>query len=81
MEAKEQRIKLFQHLDGVLGRAEKKAKNKNLNDAQKQAWNRIIIQAVSAYGKILSTEELEQRVEDLEEKLKTGVLIPNGNKQ
>ena len=80
MEAKELRTKLFQHLNGVLGRAEKKVKNKNTKNVDALSWNRIIIQAVNAYGRLIESEDLEQRLEALEEKLKTGVLIPNGNK-
>ena len=45
------------------------------------AWGRLIIQAVSAYGRLLDTEELEERVTELEEKLKDGVLIPNGKQK
>jgi hypothetical protein len=77
MEAKEHREKLFRHLDGVLERVEKKAINKNTRNGDALSWNRIIIQAVNAYGRILNMEELEQRIETLEEKLKKGVLIPN----
>ena len=81
MDAKEHREKLFQHLDGVLGRAEKKVKNKNTKNGEALSWNRIIIQTVNAYGRLIDAEDLEQRLEALEEKLKTGVLIPNGTKQ
>ena len=77
MEIKDHRKKLFQHLDGVLERAEKKTKNKNTKNGDALSWNRIIIQAVSAYGKLLNMEELEQRIESLELKLKDGVVIPN----
>ena len=79
MEAKDLRNKLFQHLKSVLDRAEKKAKNRKTKDSL--SWNRIIIQAVNAYGRLIEAEDLEQRLEALEEKLKTGVLIPNGNKR
>jgi len=81
MEAKEHRTKLFQHLDGVLGRAEKKVKNKNTKNGDALSWNRIIIQAVNAYGRLIEAEDLEQRLEALEEKLKNGVLIPNETKR
>ena len=81
MEAKEHRTKLFQHLNDVLGRAEKKVKNKNTKNGDALSWNRVIIQAVNAYGRLIENAELEQRLEALEEKLKTGVLIPNGTKQ
>jgi len=80
MDTKKDRQKLFHHLNTVLTLSEKKIGNKNNQDGIKQSWARIQISAVSAYGRLLDTEELEQRVEDLEEKLKNGVLIPNGNK-
>jgi len=81
MDVKERRNQLFQYLDGVLDRAEKKAKNGKTKNGEKLAWNRIIIQAISTYGRLLDTEELEERVTDLEEKLKDGVLIPNGKQK
>ena len=77
MNAKDHREQLFQHLNGVLGLAQKKYDLKNgQSDQRKLAWGRLIIQAVSAYGRLLDTEELEERVAELEEKLKNGVLIP-----
>lgn len=81
MDINEIRNSLYRYLEGVLGRAEKKATNKNTKNGDALSWNRIIIQAVNAYGRLLSDEELEQRVEELEEKLKDGVLIPNGESQ
>ena len=81
MEVKEHRERLFRLLDGVLNRAEKKATNKNTKNGDARSWNRIIIQAVNAYGRLLESEDLEQRVEHLEQKLKDGVLIPNGERK
>ena len=81
MEVKEHRERLFRLLDGVLNRAEKKAINKNTKNGDALSWNRIIIQAVNAYGRLLESEDLEQRVEQLEHKLKDGVLIPNGERK
>ena len=78
MNINEVRNRLFRYLEGVLDRAEKKATNKNTKNGDALSWNRIIIQAVNVYGRLLSDEELEERVEQLEEKLKDGVLIPNG---
>ena len=81
MNAKERREQLFQHLTNVLSLAQKKYNLKNgQSDGRKLAWGRLIIQAVSAYGRLLDTEEMEERVTKLEEKLKDGVLIPNDNK-
>ena len=81
MDVKERRNQLFQYLNGVLDRAEKKAKSSKTKNGEKLAWNRIIIQAISTYGRLLDTEELEERVAELEEKLKDGVLIPNGKQK
>jgi len=81
MDVKDRRNQLFQYLNGVLDRAEKKAKNSKTKNGEKLAWNRIIIQAISTYGRLLDTEELEERVARLEEKLKDGVLIPNGKQK
>ncbi len=82
MNAKDRREQLFQHLTSVLSLAQKKYELKNgQSDQRKLAWGRLIIQAVSAYGRLLDTEELEERVTELEEKLKDGVLIPNGKQK
>ncbi len=81
MDVKDRRELLFQHLTSVLSLAQKKYELKNgQSDGRKLAWGRLIIQAVSAYGRLLDTEELEERVAKLEENLKDGVLIPNDHK-
>ena len=79
MNTKDHREQLFQHLTSVLSLAQKKYDlKKGQSDRRKLAWGRLIIQAVSAYGRLLDTEEMEERVTKLEEKLKEGVLIPSG---
>ena len=81
MNVKDRREQLFQHLTGVFSLAQKKYELKSgQSGGRKLAWGRLIIQAVSAYGRLLDTEELEERVTELEEKLKDGVLIPNDHK-
>jgi hypothetical protein len=70
------RNKLFQYLEDVLSISLKKFKTENKTDKERRAWARILIQAINSYGKLLESETLEMRVEDLEEKLKNGVLIP-----
>jgi hypothetical protein len=70
------REKLFQHLDGVLSVSQKKFAIENKPDKERRAWARILIQAINSYGKLLEFEELEMRIEDLEEKLKNSILIP-----
>ena len=64
MNAKDRREQLFQHLTSVLSLAQKKYDLKNgQSDGRKLAWGRLTIQAVSAYGRLLDTEELEEREE------------------
>ena len=70
------RKKLFEHLDVVLSVSQKKFEAENKSDKERRAWGRILIQAINAYGKLLSYDELEMRILDLEGKLKNGVLIP-----
>jgi hypothetical protein len=70
------RTKLFEYLDGVLSVSQKKFTVENKPDKERRAWARILIQAINSYGKLLESETLEMRIEDLEEKLKNGVLIP-----
>ena len=48
----------------------------NKTDKERRSWARLLVTSIGVYGKLLETEELEQRVLELEEKLKTGVLIP-----
>ena len=72
---KKLRKKLFEHLDAVLSVSQKKFETENKPDGERRAWARILVQTINAYGKLLESEELEVRVEDLEEKLKNGVLI------
>ena len=62
---------LFQYLNGVLDRNEKKAKNRKNKNAI--ASDRIVIQAVTAYGKLLELEQLEtlrEEVDQIKEDLK-----------
>ena len=73
---KKLRTKLFQHLEDVLIVSQKKFKLENKTDKERRAWARILIQAINSYGKLLESEELEIRIEELEEKMKNGVLIP-----
>ena len=73
------RTKLFQYLDDVLSVSQKKFTLENKPDKERRAWARILIQTINSYGKLLESEKLEIRIEDLEEKLKNGVLIPVEN--
>ena len=73
---KKLRTKLFQYLDDVLDVSQKKFKTENKTDKERRAWARILIQAINSYGKLLESEELEIRIEELEEKMKNAVMIP-----
>ena len=59
-------------------RAEKKyTMKKGQREEIKLSWGRLIVQAVQAYGRLLETSELEERISKLEEKYENGVFIPN----
>ena len=63
---KEQRGKLFSYLDNVIAVSQTKFKMEKAPNDDRQAWGRIIVSAVQAYGKILSEEDLEEVKERLE---------------
>ena len=72
------RDRLFKELDEALDLFHKKThRSKKVNAYEQQGWGRLLLKTISVYGKLLDTEELEQRVEKLEAQLKDGVLIPN----
>jgi hypothetical protein len=73
---KKLRTKLFQHLEDILIVSQKKFNTENKTDKERRAWARILIQAINSYGKLLESEELEIRIEELEEKMKNAVMIP-----
>jgi Iap family predicted aminopeptidase len=77
LKEKEPREHLFEYLDSVLNVSKKKFEMENKLDADRQAWGRLIVNAVNSYGKLLETEELELRVEKLEEAIKDGLVIPS----
>jgi len=74
------KTKLFQYLDECLALSHKKLHTKKKDDDQCLKWGRLLVQAIQAYGKLMETEELEQRVAKLEEQIKEGVVIPNEQK-
>ncbi len=74
--AKERRNTLFRVLDGVLSLSHKKIHSEGNSDKAKQGWARVLVSAVSAYGRLLKDEELEFRVIALEAQLKNSILIP-----
>jgi len=69
------RIRLFQYLDDVLSVSHKKFIINNKASKERRSWGRLLVSSISVYGKLLENEELELRVEELEKKLKDGVLI------
>lgn len=69
--AKKHRTGLFTVLSKIIGFAEEKRLLKGNSDRTKQAWTRIAVSAISAYGSLLhdcELEEIEQRLETLESK-------------
>ena len=82
METKDRKEQLFQYLELVLKRAEKKFKiDRGQREELNLKWGRLIVQAVHEYGYLLKSEEIEIRLSELEEKLRHGVLIPDGSQQ
>ena len=69
-------MQLFQYLDECLALSHKKLHTNHSNQQLRLSWGRLLIQAVGAYGKLLETEELEQRIERLEEQIREGLVIP-----
>jgi len=70
------RQRLFNYLDGILALSHEKFEVNNKKDETRLKWGRLMVQAIGTYGKLLETEELEQRVEKLEEQIKEGLVIP-----
>jgi len=76
------RKRLFNYLDGILALSHEKFEVNNKKDETRLKWGRLMVQAIGAYGKLLETEELERRVETLEQQIREGLVIPGeGNKQ
>ena len=53
-----------------------KINSKGNSDSAKRSWARVMVQAISTYGRLLDDGELEFRLQELEEKLKGCILIP-----
>jgi len=67
---KKQQIDLYGYLDDVIEISQKKLAIEKKADSDRQAWARIIVSAVQAYGRIIELaeiEELKQRLEALEQ--------------
>lgn len=77
MNEKNRRESLFDKLGVILGVAEKKFRTEKKDDELRLKWGRLMVNAIGVYGRLLDTEELELRVEKLEEQIKNGVVIPN----
>jgi len=71
------RKQLFKYLDDCLALSHKKLHANHSKQQLRLSWGRLMVQAIGAYGKLLETEELEQRVKKLEEQIQGGVVIPN----
>ena len=70
------RTQLFQYLDEGLALSHKKLHTKKKDEVTCLKWGRLMVNMISVYGKLMETEELEQRVEKLEEQIKEGLVIP-----
>lgn len=69
VQLKDSRKRLFTVLDGIIGFAEEKRLLKGNNDKAKQAWSRIAIAGIQAYGTLLKDSDLDEinlRLERLE---------------
>ena len=54
----------------------KKLHRKKQDASEQMGYGRLLLKTIDSYGKLLDTEELELRVEKLEEQIKNGVVIP-----
>ena len=78
MDVKEARKRLFKYLDEGLELSHKKLHKKTRkNEEMCLKWGRLMNQFIMSYGKLMESEELEQRVAKLEEQIKDAVVIPN----
>ena len=75
------RNQLFTQLDLILTVSEKKLSMETKRDETRLKWGRLMVNAISCYGKLLETHELDLRITALEEQLKEGVLIPHDAEQ
>jgi hypothetical protein len=76
MSETDRRKDLFCCLNTVLLVSQKKFKTEKKGDELRLKWGRLMVNAIGVYGRLLDTEELELRVEKLEEQIKNGVVIP-----
>lgn len=75
------RTQLFKYLDDGLALSHKKL-HTTRKDEVCLKWGRLMVNMISVYGKLMETEELEQRVEKLEAQIKEGLVIPGeGNRK
>lgn len=68
--AKDKRRSLCDVLNDIISFSEEKRKLKNNSDKNKQSWSRIAISAISVFGDLLKSSELddlESRLQKLEE--------------
>ena len=68
---------LFQRLQDAIVFSEKKYRASTRKDCASLKWCRCMVQAIQAYGKLLSNEEIEIRLEQLEKMVGDGVVIPS----
>jgi len=66
LDVNKRRQSLFPHLDNTLKVCEEKFNFDKKHDEQRLKWGRLRIQAIQAYGELLSTVQLEQLAKDVE---------------
>jgi len=78
MTEKNPREALFKELKALMDVSHKKFHRKKKKDEGLQIrWGNLLLKAINTYGSLLETEELELRVEKLEEQFKDAVVIPS----
>jgi len=58
---------LFKSLDSVLRVSEEKFKVNNKKDETRLKWGRLIVNCISAYGKLLETVQLDEMMREIQE--------------
>jgi hypothetical protein len=80
MMEKNPRERLFQELDSCLDLFHKKVHRKTQPANEQMGYGRLLLNTINTYGKLLDMEELELRIEKLEQQMKDGVLIPDAER-
>lgn len=76
MSEKKPRERLFKELDDGLDVTRKKFHRRTQPASEQLGYGRLLVNMINSYGKLLETDELELRIEKLEEQFKDAVVIP-----